>query len=81
MAIDIRIRYSLESNITILLTEAPKTFLIPISLLLLFELYNTNPNKPKLDRKMAIEAKIQKLFQIEPQIYIGGKNFRLKTNN
>ena len=58
MATTTNIKNSLESNPTRFSTEAPSTFRIPISLVLLSATNAANANKPKQDTNMANAANI-----------------------
>src|SRR3979490_1213812 len=53
---------SMESNETMLIREAPRTFLMPISFVLCTAVYDDNPIRPRQEMMMASTVKMLMIF-------------------
>jgi hypothetical protein len=61
-AISTSFKKSFERSVTIVLTSAPKTFLIPISFIRWVMANAERPNRPRQAMKIAMHAKMVKIF-------------------
>jgi hypothetical protein len=66
---------SLDNNKTILDTDAPNTFLMPISLVRCDVANNDNPNKPRHAMRIAKQAKTANTFQKRRSLLYCSLNF------